>query len=84
MSHLKLVTGGSSLYAIGLVAEFQLSGNDVSIQEPQRFISWITCRQCYNNATHGQWQSASSKIPDQMPNISQNLCFIQVHNTFSP
>jgi len=37
MSHLKLGKGGSSLYAIGLVAEFQLSGNDISIQEPQRF-----------------------------------------------
>jgi hypothetical protein len=37
MSHLKLGTGGSSLYTVGLMAEFQLSGSDISIQEPQRF-----------------------------------------------
>jgi hypothetical protein len=37
MSHLKLGKRGSSLCATGLVAEFQLSGNDVSIQEQQRF-----------------------------------------------
>jgi len=37
MSHLNLGIGGSSFYTIGLMAEFQLSDNDVSIQEPQRF-----------------------------------------------